>query len=178
MARDLRRAVATPARGLDHEDVPGLYLHGVTTLHRIDRAILALDPLPSERSVRPAVHAVRRNSSVAAQRADCHRLQEPDPTPTTVASGPAADAPGAGHDLEGLQPDRIAPLQHLGVGEPGVGHVRLHDVGTAEAVPGTGPARDSLVVLRTLVAERHVVHRARPLGLDAERGIERSGDGL
>jgi len=70
--------------------------------------------------------------AVAAERADRHRLQEPDPADSAVAAAPAANAAAAGPDRIGLEDDGIAPFEHLGVGEPGVRHLRLDHVGPVE----------------------------------------------
>jgi hypothetical protein len=52
----------------------------------------------------------------------------------------AARAARARADREALQQHREAPLEHLGVGEPRVGHVGLHHVGAVEPRPGAGAA--------------------------------------
>ena len=142
------------------------------------RAVGVLDPVPAERARLAAGQAERRDAAVPGQRADGHRLAEPQPPDTAVAAVPAAPAAAARPDPVGLHQHRVAPLEHLGVGEPGVGHLGLHHVGAVEAVARARAAGHRLVVLVPLVAERHVVHRARTLRHHAQRRVQRPGDDL
>ena len=95
-----------------------------------------------------------------------------------MAAVPAARAAAAGPDPVGLEQHRVAPLEHLGVGEPGVGHLGLHHVGAVEAVARARAAGHRLVVLVAVVPERHVVHRPGPLGHHPQRRVQRAGDDL
>src|SRR5258706_233739 len=52
-------------------------------------------------------------------------------------AGPGAAPAAPGRYLMPLEAARVPPLEHLGIGEPGVSHVGLHHVGAVEAVPGT-----------------------------------------
>ncbi len=81
-------------------------------------------------------------------------------------------------DRERLEPHRKAPFEHLGIGEPRIGHVRLHDARAVEVRTGAGAARDRLVVLVRVVAEREVVHRPLRGRQHAERAVQRVGDRL
>ena len=137
-----------------------------------------LDPVPAERARLAAGQAEGGDAAVAGERGHGHRLTEAEPADAAVAAAPAARAAAARPDPVRLEQHRVAPLQHLGVGEPGVGHLGLHHVGAVEAVARARPAGHRLVVLVPVVAERHVVHRPRPLGHHAEGGVERPGDDL
>src|SRR6266699_3346607 len=109
-----------------------------------------LDPVPPERARFPARHSVGLDAAVAAQRGDGHRLKEAEFAAAAVAAGPAPRPAAAMPDRVPLQPDRITPFQHLGVGEPGVGHLGLHYIGACEAWPRARSAGHRLVVLVTL----------------------------
>src|SRR3954467_7985693 len=96
--------------------------------------------------------------------------------PAAVPAAPVAAAARSGADLEALEAHREAPLEHLGIGEARIGHVRLHHVGTVEVRSGARAACNSLVVLVALIAEREIVHGALRGREHAERAIERVGD--
>ena len=77
-----------------------------------------------------------------------------------VAASVGAGAPGAATQGEAVEAHGVAVLEHLRVGDLGVGHVGVHP---ARAVPPggrTGAAADGLVVAESLVAEAEVVHGA------------------
>jgi hypothetical protein len=93
-----------------------------------------LDPVAAEGARLAARHPERGDAAVAGQRGDGHRLVESDPADAAVPAVPAARAAAAGPDPVGLQQHRVPPFEDLGVGEPGVGHLGLHDVGAVEAV--------------------------------------------
>ena len=115
---------------------------------------------------------------MAGQGGDGHGLVEPEPADAAAAAVPAARAAAAGPDPVGLEQHRVTPLEHLGIGEPGVGHLGLHHVGAVEAVARAGAAGHRLVVLVAVVPERHVVHRPGPLGHHPQRRVQRAGDDL
>ncbi|CNU06369.1 Uncharacterised protein [Mycobacterium tuberculosis] len=115
---------------------------------------------------------------MTGERADRHRLGELEASDGAVAAPPATGAPAALTYGELAQQHRVAPLQHLGIGEPGVGHVRLHHRGPVVPVTGPGARSYGFVVLVPLVAERDVVHRPGSLGLHTQRGEQRAGDRL
>ena len=50
-----------------------------------------------------------------------------------VAGAPSAFAAGPAPDLEALEQNWVAKLEHLGVGEARIGHVRLHRRRAVEA---------------------------------------------
>ena len=66
----------------------------------------------------------------------------------------------AAADRELLQPHRKPRFQDLGIGQPAVGHVRLHRARPVMVRPGARPAGDRLIILVPLVAEGEVVHRS------------------
>src|ERR1700733_10528669 len=116
----MRRSAASeaaPAGGFDDEGVARRQGGRVAAAHRGHRAVGALDPVPAEGAGSAAAEAEGGDPAVAAERADRHRLQEPDPADAAVAAAPAAVAAAAGTDRIGLEADRVAPLEHLGVGE-------------------------------------------------------------
>src|ERR1700678_896223 len=169
-----RRAVATAAGGLDHEDVAFAYVCGGAAGQLGDAPVRVLDPVAAQRAWLAAGQAERGNAAVPAERGDRHRLKEPDPPDAAAAAAPAAIAAGVLAYRVALQDDRVAPLQHLGIGEPGVRHLGLHHIGAVKTVTRTRPAGDRLVILICLVAERHVIHRPRPLRQDAQCSVERT----
>ena len=96
------------------------------------------------------------------------------PSPPCHSSGAA----GAASDRETVQPHRIAQFQHLRVGHPRVGHVRLHRGDAVEPGSGAGAAADRFVILPVRVAEQEVVHRRLRAGDRAERTEQRIAGGL
>src|SRR5215475_15156322 len=113
-----RWAVAASAGGLEDEQVAGADRYRVTAGHGDDGPVRPLDPVPPQRPGRAARHPVRRHPPVAGQGGHRHRLAEPDLAVAPVAAPPAARAPAAPPDRVPLQPHRVPPLQHLGIGEP------------------------------------------------------------
>ena len=71
-----------------------------------------------------------------------------------------------------LQPDGKSLFQNLRIGHPGVGHVALHGIAAVKARPGTGAARDGLIVLEPLIAPDKVVHRALTARQHAQRAVK------
>jgi hypothetical protein len=125
-------AEAAAARGFDHEDVARRQVGRVAAAHRGHRAVRALHPVAAEGAGGAALQAEGGDPAMAAERADRHRLEEPYPADSAVAAAPAALAAAAGSDRIGLEADGVAPFEHLGVGEPGVRHLRLHHIGAVE----------------------------------------------
>ena len=66
-------------------------------------------------------------------------------TPSPAFHWPRPPEPFA--DVEILQQHRIAEFQHFRIGEPRVGHVRVHGVGAGEAGTGRRAGADRLVIL-------------------------------
>jgi len=70
-----------------------------------------------------------------------------------------------------FEPHRVAPFEHLGIGQARVGHVCLHSIDAAETVARAAAARNSFVVLVVGIAEGEVVHRPLTRCHDTERAI-------
>src|SRR4051812_46707864 len=107
-----------------------------------------------------------------------HRLEKAHAAHRAVSAAAAPAAARFGADLEALEAHREAPLEHLGIGEARIGHVRLHYVGAVELRSGARAAGYGLVVLVALVPEREIVHGALRSREHTERAIERVGDAL
>ena len=89
-----------------------------------------------------------------------------------------AGAAAASPDAIRVEAYGKAPLEHFGIGEPRIRHVRLDHARAVEVRPRAGTAGDRLVVLVALVAEGEIVHRALRGGERAQRAVERVGDCL
>ncbi len=120
----------------------------------------------------------RRHAAVAGQDRAVHLFEETDGAADAIAGVPFAAAARASANVEILQHHRIAELQHLGVGEPRIGHMRVHGIGAIETRPGGRAGADGLVVLVFGVAEIEIVHGALRRGERAERQEQAIGDGL
>ena len=131
--------VAAAARGVHDEDVAGADLDAVAAAHAVQGAVRVLDPVAAQGARLAARHAERGDAAVPGQGGDGHRRGEAQPPDAAVPAMPAARAAAAGDDPVGLQQHRVPPLQHLGVGEPGVGHLGLHHVGAVKAGPAPEP---------------------------------------
>src|ERR1700682_6353056 len=104
-----------------------------------------------------------------------HSLEKPNaPLSAVAAMMPAGAAASAAHP-ECLKSHRKTPFENLWIGEPRVGHVRLHHAGAVEIGSRARAAGDRLVVLVGFVAEGEVVHRALRRGERAEGTVERVG---
>jgi len=97
---------------------------------------------------------------VIGEDAGRHRLAEFDLAHEPVAATMSASPARAGAQREFTQQHREARLEHLRVGEPRIGHVRLHAARAVVVGAGARAAGDGLVVLVAVVAEREVVHRS------------------
>src|SRR5262249_59283990 len=107
--------------------------------------------------------------AVAGQNRAIHLFQETDRPAHAVAGIPAAASARTWADVEILEQDRIAKLQHLRVGQPRVGHVGVHGIGAGKARARRRARAYRLVVLILGVAEIEVVHAALGGGERAER---------
>ena len=67
------------------------------------------------------------------------RSKKSDHTKCPVAGAPFALAARAAPDLEALEQNGVAQLKHLRVGEPRIGHMRLHRCRAVEAGPAGAP---------------------------------------
>ena len=59
-----------------------------------------------------------------------------------------------------VEQHRETPLQHFGIGQARVRHVRLYHARAVKARPRARAAGDGFVILMTLIAESEIVHRA------------------
>ncbi len=86
-----------------------------------------------------------------------------------LTPSPALKRPcrGTAPDVEILQHDGEAQLQHFRVGEPRIRHVRMHGGGAVETFSRRRAGADRLVILMARIAEGEIVHRAL-------RGAERA----
>lgn len=57
-----------------------------------------------------------------------------------------------------MQHYRVAPLQNLGVCDPGVGHVGVNPTPTLPPRPSPGPPSNGLIVCDVVIAKSEVVH--------------------
>ena len=96
--------------------------------------------VPSARSIHwspvmpglAAVQAERRHLAAVGDQRRLHRLEEADAADRAVAALVPALAARAAVDAVALEQHRVAPLQHLGVGQARVGHVGMHARGAVE----------------------------------------------
>src|SRR5690348_12510386 len=94
------------------------------------------------------------------------KFQSPD---YPVAPAPPATATRAASHGKALHRHWVTPLQHLEVGEPGVGHVGVDGGCPCKAGAGAGAATDGLVILVGCITEREIVHRTLAIGEYPER---------
>src|SRR5205085_10724437 len=137
------------------------------------RPIAALDPVASDFTGPSAGAAERRNAAVIGKHHGGHRLEEAHPPLAAVAAPMPAGAAAASPDAIRVEAYGKAPLEHFGIGEPRIRHVRLDHARAVEVRPRAGTAGDRLVVLVALVAEGEIVHRALRGGERAQRAVER-----
>src|SRR5687768_14916476 len=81
-----------------------------------------------------AIGAKGRHHTVVGKDGSGHVLKEAYLAHPTIAAMPSPAATGSLPDFIALQPDWIAPLQDLRVGEAGVGHMGLHHVSAVETL--------------------------------------------
>src|ERR1700733_6934092 len=88
----MRRSAASeaaPAGGFDDEGVARRQGGRVAAAHRGHRAVGALDPVTAEGAGGAAAQAEGGDPAVAAERADRHRLEEPEPADSSLAAAAA-----------------------------------------------------------------------------------------
>ena len=83
-----------------------------------------------------AFQTERPDAPVAGQQGRLHPFEEAHGAADTVAGSPFALAAGISADVEVFEQHRIAEFQNLRVGQPRIGHVRMHRVGAVEAGAG------------------------------------------
>src|SRR3954469_11141152 len=171
-------AEAAATRGLYHEYVAGRHFGLVERSELGATSVTAQYVIISCGAGLAARHAVRAHQAMARENRRGHRLEKAHAAHRAVPAAPVAAAARSGADLEALEAHREAPLEHLGISEARIGHVRLHHVGTVEVRSGARAARNGLVVLVALIPEREIVHGALRGREHAEGAIERVGDAL
>src|SRR3954467_12047882 len=159
----------SPARRLQDEPVSRPDLAAVDGSELLHLARGADEPLASGLARLAAFHAVGALHPVLGEEGEGHRRQEGDLAYGAVSSPPAARPARAPADGEALQAHGVAVLQHLGVGDAGVGHVGMNGARPREPSPGAGAAADRLVEAEALAAEEEVVHRSLAAGGEAQR---------
>ncbi len=177
--------ITAAAGRLNDEHISRLHFCAGASGQRLDAAVRTLDLVDAHGARGAARHAEGGHAAAIGENARGHRLEKTDASHPAVAAAPAPGAARTGADGEALHPDGIAPFQHFGVGQAGVGHMRLHHGGTVEAAgllalsiehaSRAGAARDGLVILMLRVAEGEVVHGALARGLHAQCAEQRVG---
>jgi len=71
-----------------------------------------------------------------------------------------------------------AGFEDLGIGDAGIGHMRVNTRGTVCQGRRTGPSPDRLIMTKKLITEGHVVHRSLARGRPAERAEQDVHDPL
>ena len=126
----------------------------------------------------PTVETERGHLPRATDQRHTHRLEEADRALQAVAPGPQALAATAGAHREGFQAHRITALQHLGVRQPRVSHVRLQPHRSSKALTRAATTGHRFVVLAAAIAEADVVHRSLAGRLGAESRKQQIAEGL
>ena len=142
------------------------------------RPVGANDVLGAALSGLAAGHAVGARSAVLAENGQGHGLEERDLADRAVTAAVLPGTAGAPSDGEAVETHGVTLLQDLGVGDPGIGHVRVHGIGSVEAGPRPAAAADGLVVAEPVRAEERVVHRALAARAHAKRSKQRVDDPL
>ena len=85
-----------------------------------------------------------------------------------IATVPLANAAGSAAHGELAEAHGVALLDDLGIGDGGVGHVRVQGMSAVVAISSAGATGDGFVVAEACAAEEEIVHRALAAGLEAE----------
>src|SRR6266853_1307341 len=124
-------------RRLDDEHVAFLHLDLEGRTEVLARAIDAFHPVAADLAWRAACHAERRHAAVVGEHGRGHLFEKANTPLATVAAAAPACAAAAETHPEFLQAHGKTPLENFGIGEPRVGHVRLHHAGAIEIGPRT-----------------------------------------
>src|SRR5205807_1075761 len=122
-----------------------LDLEGRTEI--LARAADALHPVAADVARRTACHAERRHAAVVGEHGSGHGFEKAHAPLTAVAATMSTRAAAAEAQPEFLETHWKTPLENLGIGEPGVGHVRLHHAGAVEIGTRARASGDRLVIL-------------------------------
>src|SRR5438552_13549058 len=147
-------------RRLNHEYVARLHFDLKGCAELFPRSVGALDPVASHGARLAARDAERRDAPVIGEHDRGHRLEEAYSSLAAVAAAMISGAATATSNPIRLETHGKAPFEHFGIGQPRVGHVRLHHARAVEVRAGARAARDRLVILVLSVTEREIVHRA------------------
>src|SRR6202790_1035044 len=164
-------AESAAARRLDDEHVAFLHLDLEGRTEVLARAADALHPVAADVARRTACHAERRHAAVVGEHGSGHGFEKAHAPLAAVAATISARAAAAATHSEFFQAHGKTPLENLGIGEPRVGHVRLHHAGAIEIRPRARATGDRLVILVGFVAEGEVVHGALRGGERAEGAV-------
>ena len=87
-------------------------------------------------------------------------------------------AAGMCADREFVNPHGVAAFDDLGVGQPGVRHMRVHGIGTIGVRRCATAAANGFVISESVVAEGEVVHRSLAGRRDFQRAQQHIDDAL
>src|SRR5262249_43768178 len=152
-----RLSIAAGSRRLDDHRLVGVDDGSVGAFEFFHSSVVAPYRVLAHLTRFAARQAERAYPAVAGQDRAVHLFQKTDGAANAVAGVPLAAPAGAFADMEILEHHRIAELEHLRIGEAGIGHVGVHGIGTWEARTRGGARADGLVVLVCGVAEVEVV---------------------
>ena len=126
---------------------PGADAFGRAGGQLVDVPVGAQEAVDAGRARLAAREPEGRDAPVVRENRDRHRRAELDRAHEAVAAAVSPAAAGAAPVAELAHQHRVPALQHLGIGEARVRHVRLHARGAVEAGPRARAAGDRLVVL-------------------------------
>src|SRR5215467_1898153 len=129
----LRLPIRSRGRRLDDDRLAGIDHGGIGPLELLHVAVLAPYSVLAELAGLAAGKAERTHATVARQNGAIHLLQEANGAAHPVARIPAAAPARTFADVEILEHDGIAKLEHLRIGQSRVGHMRVHGVGAGKA---------------------------------------------
>ena len=148
-------------RGLDNISVAGLDLDATTMTHTYDLTIGSHKVVLAHLAWLASLEAEGSDDTTIRKHRDGEWRVEHDVSLDPVTATEAARTARATADRERLDGEREAELENLGVGEPRVGHVRVHRVTSVVVGTGARPPTDRFVVVDTSgVAKSKVVHGA------------------
>src|SRR5262249_51392057 len=162
-------AVSARGRRLNDDRLAGIDDGGIGARKLLHAAVVAPHGVLADLTGFASRQSERTHAAVPRQDRAIHLFQETDGAAHAVAGIPAAASARTFTDVEVLEQHRIAELQHLRVGQSGVGHVGVHGVGAGKTRARRRARTYRLVVLVLGVAEIEVVHGALGGGERAER---------
>src|SRR5690606_6863408 len=132
------------SRRLDHEHIALLHV-GRPGRAQFEPAAVRADDIGLARLTRfAAFQAKRCDPPAISQDGRSHGFEEAHASYTAVAAAGLATPTAAFTNDVAFQQDRETPLQHFGIREARVRHVRLHDIGPVEVdALAVGAAQDA-----------------------------------